>query len=295
MDNITDRKKRQLEIVSKLNIIDDTMFHKMAEDSGVCEEIICTILEDETIKVCSNEPQMSLRNTGSRSVILDVLCEDADGHFMNIEVQKADDDDHQRRVRYNRSNIDTYMTEKGLKFKEIPDVYVIYISRSDFFQEKRTIYHIERRIQETGTLVDNGFHEVYVNAEIHDGSRIANLMQYMNHTTGQQAEFPRVSARVKYFKEEQKGVETMCELVEQYAQEAEQRVKEVAKEAAMETARMFLLNGASYEMAQKSVKNLTKEELAVIYAEVKEELGKREHQSTVSDNRTLKPRRKPQR
>lgn len=35
---------RNLEILQKLNIIDDFMFFKMCEDKEVCEEIISTIL-----------------------------------------------------------------------------------------------------------------------------------------------------------------------------------------------------------------------------------------------------------
>lgn len=96
-------------------------------------------------------------------------------------------------------------------------------------------------------MVDNEFHEVYVNVEIHDGSPIANFMQFMSNTTVQLAEFPRVSARVQYYKVKQEGVETMCELLEQYAQET-----------ARETAKMLFMNGASYKLIQKSIQHLTK-------------------------------------
>lgn len=68
----------------------------------------------------------------------------------------------------------------------------------------------------------------------------------------------------------------MCELVEQYAQERVEEEAELrAKEAVRETVKMLFLNGISYEVAQKSVKNLSKEELDIIYAKVQGELKRK--------------------
>lgn len=256
------------ELVKKLNIIDDTLFHKMIEDRAVCEEMLQTFLEDENIQIISNNPQMFLRNAGARSVILDVLCKDSLGRYFNVEVQKADQDNHQKRVRYHGSNIDTYVTEKGIAYDEIPDVYVIYISRFDMFKSNCTVYHVDRIIRETGEVVENGFYEVYLNAGNNagnnDGSKTAELLQYMTATNGGNAKFPNISKRVKYFKEEEEGIEIMCDIVEAYAQE---RAKKAAKEVARETARKFFESGVSYEIVEKSI-DLPSEELKQIYEEV---------------------------
>ncbi len=155
--------EEQKAFVSKLNVIDDVFFQKMAEDREVAEEILRIILEKPKLKVIDSKVQRFLRNIGAHSVVLDLICEDEDHFIINCEVQKEDDDDHQRRVRFNRSNIDTIFVEKGLDYKELPDVYIIFISKFDTFHENRTIYHIDRIIKETGTVVENGTHEVYVN------------------------------------------------------------------------------------------------------------------------------------
>lgn len=265
---MTNEFERQREIVAKLNIIDDTFFHKMVEDKGVCEEMIRTFLEDENIEVVQNMPQRYLRNTGARSVVLDVLCKDTESRLMNIEVQKADDDDHQKRVRYHAANIDTFMTEKGMKYNKIPDVYIIYICRFDVFGRKKTAYHIDRTIRETGEVVENGIHEIYLNAKQDDGSDIADLLQYMMNTQGENRKFPRISKQVRYFKEEQEGVSAMCELVEEYAKE---RAEEAKTELNKKTARELFRNGVSYEIVRKSMTDLEKEVLDQIYAEVMEE------------------------
>ena len=80
------------EIVKQLNIIDDTLFQKMAEDPGFCEEVISTILMQK-VTVIKVTPQNSVKNLQGRSVVLDALCELENGEKCNVEVQKANDDD----------------------------------------------------------------------------------------------------------------------------------------------------------------------------------------------------------
>lgn len=114
-----DKKKVQA-IVQQLNIIDDTLFQKMAEDIGFCEEVISTVLDQE-VKVQKVTPQNNVKNLQGRSVVLDALCILENGEECNVEVQKADDDDHQKRVRYNTSCITANITEPGTKFKNVPN------------------------------------------------------------------------------------------------------------------------------------------------------------------------------
>ena len=112
--NQTQKTSRQL--VSELNVIDDIFFHKMVEDSEVCQEILRIILEDDGLEVIEHHPQDSLKNLQGRSVFLDVRCRDSAGKYYEIEVQKANDDDHQRRVRYNGSLLTSATTKVGTDF-----------------------------------------------------------------------------------------------------------------------------------------------------------------------------------
>lgn len=86
MNDIT----RVQEIVQQLNIIDETLFQKMAEDIGFCEEMLSTIL-GEKVTVKEVTPQNSVKNLQGRSVVLDALCVLENDKQYNIEVQKADD------------------------------------------------------------------------------------------------------------------------------------------------------------------------------------------------------------
>jgi hypothetical protein len=185
---------------------------------------------------------------------LDLLCEDENHSIIHVEVQKRDDDDHQKRVRFNVSNIDTVFTEKGIKYEELPDVYVVFISKFDMFSEGKTIYHINRVIEETGTIVDNGVHEIYVNTEIDDGSDISELMQYFKKSVGEHEKFMKLCKRVKYFKESQEGVSNMCQVMEDY-------MAMRLKEKDIQMATNFLKNGASVSIIVNSIPTLTQKDV----------------------------------
>ena len=252
-------------IAQQLNIIDDTLFQKMAEDPEFCEEVISTVLEQKVV-VKKVTPQNSVKNLQGRSVVLDALCELENGEECNVEIQKANDDDHQKRVRYNTSCITANITEPGTKFKNVPNVIGIYISKFDMFQSGKTVYHIDRVVRETGEVQDNGLQEIYVNTKIDDGTDVAELMHIFTEPNAYDFEkFPRVSKRKKQFKESEGGKEEMCDLVENYAKE---RVEEATAKEAADSARKFFENGVSYEIVRASISAISDEDLQKIYAQV---------------------------
>ena len=208
----------QKALIGQLNLMDDLFFHKVAEDKAACEEILRIILKKPDLTVQECQPQRYLRNVDAHSAVLDVLCTDESGRLFNIEVQKQDNDLHQRRVRFNISNIDTSFMEKGLHYKDFPDVCVVFISEFDIFEMNRTLYHMRRIIDDSDKFVENGTHEIYVNTAINDGSDIAELMQYFINSSGYNENFKAVCNRVNYLKEVKEGVNSMSSVIEQYAQ-----------------------------------------------------------------------------
>lgn len=258
------KKTRAQKSAEQLNIIDDAMFEKMAEDPGFCEEVISTIINRRVI-VKRVVQQKSIRNLQGRSVRLDALCEFLDGSECNVEVHKKDDDHHEKRMRYNASCITANITDPGIKFEKVPDVISIFISKFDLFKAGRTIYHIERTVRETGEVRDNGVKEIYVNTKIDDGSDLAELMHIFTEQSAYDFEkFPKTSKRKEYFLKDEGGKEEMCEIVEKFA-------KECVKEENMETARKLFENGVSFELVRRSLDSLSDQELKTIFDGVKKQ------------------------
>ena len=198
------------------------------------------VLDDDALTVEESVVQDSLNNLLARSVIVDALCRMGDGTRCCVEVQRADDADHLRRVRYIRSSAEVAFADKGSSYAELPRVVVVFLSSFDPIGAGFTTYHVDKVVRETGERLDDGTLDVYVNSAVDDGSRAARLMAYMEDSNGPAPEFPRLSGRVSYFKETQEGEASMSDLVEQYAQEvaakaAEKAAEKAAKEGALST------------------------------------------------------------
>ncbi|MBR6755680.1 MAG: PD-(D/E)XK nuclease family transposase [Peptococcaceae bacterium] len=262
----------QKEFVAKLNLIEDEFFSKVAEDLEACEEIIRIILQKPDLKLIDNQPQRVLRNIDKRAVTLDLLCEDANGNKFNVEVQKSDCTDHQKRMRYNVSNIDTSFVEKGIPFDKVPDIYAIMISAFDPFKGNHTTYHIHRTIAELNKKTDNGIHEIYVNTAVDDGTDISELMQYFLDSKAEiNPKFEKLSKRVVYYKETNKGVDNMSSVFEEYAEKyAEKYVEKAKEEKDYTTAINMLKENASIEFIAKVIPTLSLEKIK----ELKENLEK---------------------
>ena len=220
-------KKEFEEYAKGLNPIDDLMFAKMAENREFCEEILRVILDDDKLIVTENIPQCKLGNLHGRSIIMDAKCITEDGRHINIEVQKADNDDHLRRVRYNGAVLTTNITKTGTKFESIPDVFIIFISTFDIFEYGLPLYHVKKVVIETGQVVEDGLTEIYANAVIDNGSKFSKLMRvFTENDTYNAEEFPVTSEIKARFKLDKGGVIKMDETLQKWMRESEKRGEE---------------------------------------------------------------------
>ena len=213
--------------------IDDVFFEVLAQDPKVCEEILQVILEDSELQVEDVIVQSSERNLYGRSVRLDALCTLGNGTKCNIEIQRSDNDNHLKRARFNAANITVRESNPRDKFDDVIEVYIVYISEFDIFKEGKTIYHVEKVLKETGTVVDDGLHEIFVNTTIDDGSAIADLMNCFTKKEVNNPKFPKFSKRVKELKTTEGGANAMCEVMEKYLV---QQLVELVREGLLKVA-----------------------------------------------------------
>ena len=236
------------EYIKKLNPIDDIIFRKMAENKEFCEEILRVFLQDSYLKVLNNKSQYAITNIDRRSVILDAYCELRDGKRVNIEVQNADNVNHQKRVRYYSSVLTTSLMRKGENFDNVPEVCMIYICNFDVFRENKSLYLIKRVIDGSNTEVDNGLKEIYISANISDGSALSELMEVFTKDDCYSDNFPITSKMkydFKYVKEGSKMTDTMKEIYEIFEEESKDVwIKEGRKEGRKEGKKEGIKEGA---------------------------------------------------
>lgn len=260
MDQKKTRKteKRQLEIVRQLRPIDDCFFEVMMEDPDACEELLQVVLENPLLRIKKEtvSGQKSIRIIGKRSIRVDAYAEGNEDTVFNIEIQRADNENHVKRVRYNASVITVNRSEPGDLFEQVQELFVIYIADFDVLHNGRTINHAKMTCVETGVALNDGLHEIFVTTVGKDNSKIARLMREYKNPDMNNPDFPKQSKRVQEMKHDSKEAEKMCSLVEEYAKE---KVIQEAIESAVEfdrpkeetIARLIKKFGLTEEKAQE--------------------------------------------
>ena len=226
--------EEKIEQVKNFRPIDDTFFEVLADDIGVCQEMLRIILEDEKLIVKDVIVQSSERNLYGRSGRLDALCILGNGKKCNVEVQRSNKDHHLKRVRFNASVITVRDSQTDDKFEETIDLIVVYISEFDIFKRGRVIYHVDSEIRETQEKVDDGLERVFVNTAVKDGTTISEYMDCFLQKEIDNAKFPKLTNRVHYLKHEEGGVNAVCEIMRKYSEEVAEKAYLQGEEAGKE-------------------------------------------------------------
>lgn len=204
-----------------LRLLDDDFMQKVFEDKACTELLLQIILKRADLKVLHVKGQQDIKNLQGRSIILDILAVDTDNKVYNIEIQRSDKGAAVKRARYNSSLIDSNVTEPGEKYENLCESYIIFITENDIMKEGLPIYHVDRTVIETGKLFGDEAHIIYVNSQIHDESALGKLMYDFYCTDAGKMNYKILADRVRYFKEDEKGVATMSRVMEEMRNETE--------------------------------------------------------------------------
>ena len=167
--------------------------------------MINIILGRKDIHVKSVDTQKFYQGFG-RSLKIDVFAEDESGKLYNIEVQNSDEGTEPQRARFHGAVIDAHSLERGQKLKELPECYVIFITRNDIFGFGDMLYRIERYIEGRNERFNDGQHIIYVNCSAaDDGSRLAELIHDMKCDDPDEMFIPELSDRTGYFINTEEG------------------------------------------------------------------------------------------
>ena len=211
-----------LERLKAFRLMDDDFMSACFEGNKECAEVVLhTILEKPDLKVEHVETQRSLQNLQGRSIRLDIFARDSKGKVYNIEIQRADRGATAKRARYYSSLIDVDLLDPGDYFNQLAETYIIFITEKDVWRDGLGLYHFDRICRETGKLMNDGVHIVYVNGEYRDNTPLGALMSDFSCNDPDDIKNPVLSNRVRYLKQTEKGVASMCKMMEDMRSEAE--------------------------------------------------------------------------
>ena len=146
--------------------------------------------------------------------------------------------------------------EAGQDFDELPESYVIFITRDDVLGYGLPIYHINKKIEEVRENFQDGACIIYVNAKIKDKeTALGRLMHDLQCRTADEMFSKVLAERVRELKETPKGVEDMCrEMDEIYNEGMEIGEKRGEQKAKKETAMTLASMGMSVDKISQAVK-----------------------------------------
>ena len=221
--------------------MDNAFMNLVLENDIPCvEEILRVIINKPDLKVKTAKTQKMLQGF-KRSICLDVYAEDSKGVLYNIEIQNSNEGADPKRARFHCGMIDAHSLKAGESFKKLPECYVIFITHNDVLGLNQTIYTIHRYIDGTSKSFNDGSHIIYINASAKDdGPEIWKLIHDLRCTNANEMFFPRLAARVKFLKEEEKGETKMDDyLYELFKEEIEKAAKQAAKQEAKKKQESF--------------------------------------------------------
>ena len=216
-----------LSILKDLTIMDDIFMRNVLKDSACTEYILKVIMNQDNLKLKDQILQADYKNLQGRSSILDCIALDNSGRKYNIEFQNADSGASLKRARYHGSLVDANTLKPGQDPVDLPDTYIIFITENDTLGFNLPICHIDRTFEETGQSCPDQLHIIYVNSSFQDDTALGRLMHDLHCSDPHDMYSEILARRVKELKETQKGVDTMCdklnELIAEERNEGEKR------------------------------------------------------------------------
>ncbi len=216
-----------LKAIEKFRLIDDTFMSVALEDIETAEFILRILLENDSLKIEKVKTQHTVKSLTEHSVIFDCFAKDSSGCLYDIEVQRTKQGATPKRARYNSAVLDIDTLEKGKDYSELRDSYVIFITEDDYFNKGIAMYHIDRTVKELDNeCFNDGSHIIYVNSKYQNSKdSIGLLMQDFYKTKANDFNYTVLANRIRYLKEDEKGVNHMCQISEDLIQEGKKDEK----------------------------------------------------------------------
>ena len=242
--------------------MNDIFMRNVLKEISCTEYILQVIMNRTGLKVIDQTLQKDYKNLQGRSAILDCVAKDAENNHFNVEIQGENDGASPKRARYHRGLLDMNLLNPGDFFDNLPETYVIFITKNDVLGYNLPINHIQRRIKETGEIFQDGQHILYVNSKKQDDTELGRLMHDLHCKEADKMYSNVLSARVQQLKETEEGVNQMCQELEEIYNEGVEKGEQFGflrgeqsgkLKAKKETTLALLEMGMSSEQIAKAV------------------------------------------
>ena len=202
-------------VLSELTLMSDAFMRNVLKVTACAEYVLQVILGKKDLRVTEVIVQQDNKNLQGRSAVLDCVARDDDDIRYNVEIQQENEGASPKRARFHSGLLDMNTLNPGEDFDKLQESYVIFITRNDVLKAGLPIYHIERRIKETGRSFPDQSHIIYVTSSIQEETELGRLMHDFHCKNADDMYSEVLAERVRTLKETPKGVDSMCRELEQ--------------------------------------------------------------------------------
>ena len=248
------RYERYKGIIKNFTLMSDIFMRNVFKQRECLEYVLQVIMEKQDLKVIEQIIQKDYKNLQGRSAIMDCVARDSEGKQFDVEIQQDNEGASPKRARYHSGLMDMNTLNPGQDFDELPESYVIFITRDDILGYDFPIYHIDRHIKEADDSFQDEAHIIYVNSRKQEDTELGRLMHDLHCKNADEMHSPVLAKRVHELKDTQKGVELMCHEMEKiYSEGMESGEKRGELKKAKETALSLAEMGLPVEKIAKAV------------------------------------------
>ena len=212
--DLESRYEKYKGIIKNFTLMSDIFMRNVFKKRECLEYVLQVIMEKQDLYVIDQVIQKDYKNLQGRSAVMDCVARDSTGKQFDVEIQQDNEGASPKRARYHSGLMDMNTLNPGQDFEELPESYVIFITRDDILGYGLPIYHIDRQIKELNEAFQDEAHIIYVNSRKQDDTELGKLMHDLHCKKADEMHSPILAKRVYELKETQKGVELMCHEME---------------------------------------------------------------------------------
>ena len=259
--DLESRYEKYKGIIKNFTLMSDIFMRNVFKKRECLEYVLQVIMEKQDLYVIDQVIQKDYKNLQGRSAVMDCVARDSTGKQFDVEIQQDNEGASPKRARYHSGLMDMNTLNPGQDFEELPESYVIFITRDDILGYGLPIYHIDRQIKELNEAFQDEAHIIYVNSRKQDDTELGKLMHDLHCKKADEMHSPILAKRVYELKETQKGVELMCHEMEKiYSEGMESGEKRGELKAKKETILSLAEMGIPVNKIAKAV-NLSEKDV----------------------------------
>ena len=258
-----------------LEFTDDFIFYQVMQNDDICISILEHLLKIRLDHIERQEVQKELKPYyESRGVRFDAYVKDSSRIF-NVEMQKVANDELPKRCRYYSSMIDASTLLTGVDYTHLSETFIIFLCKEDQFEKGLPVYTFKTTCQEDKDFVLNDeTYKFFFNASAAEYEKDLEIQSFLNYIKCKESTdelTDKIAELIEEIKKREQNKEAyMIEHLKVRDNIMEGRKEgriEGAQQKAIEDAKSFYANGASYELISKSL-GMTIEQVKEIVKDV---------------------------